>query len=97
MQLVKFTLHVPYFKMQEHVYMGIEFMSFSVHLLRLTCFSFYIIMYKIKKVSACFPTLHNLFFGKSEKKLLQHFTKEVEQNFMKEFSCEQKKKFQYNL
>ena len=95
MQLVEFTVYVPYFKMHEHVYMGIEFMSISVHLLRITCFSFYIIMYKIKKVSACF--LHNLFFGKSEKKLLQHFTKEVEQNFMKEFSCEQKKKFQYNL
>ena len=28
---------------------------------------------------------------------LQCFGKEVEQNFMKEFSCEQKKKIQYNL
>ena len=28
---------------------------------------------------------------------LHYFTKEVEQNFMKEFSCEQKKKIQYNL
>ena len=27
----------------------------------------------------------------------QYFAKEVEQNFMKEFSCEQKKKIQYNL
>ena len=28
---------------------------------------------------------------------LHYFTKKVEQNFMKEFSCEQKKKIQYNL
>ena len=28
---------------------------------------------------------------------LQYFAKEVEQNFMKEFSCEQKEKIQYNL
>ena len=28
---------------------------------------------------------------------LQYFAKEVEQNFMKEFSCQEKKKIQYNL
>ena len=28
---------------------------------------------------------------------LQYFAKKVEQNFMKEFSCEQKKKIQYYL
>ena len=28
---------------------------------------------------------------------LLYFAKEVEQNFMKKFSCEQKKKIQYNL
>ena len=28
---------------------------------------------------------------------LQYFAKELEQNFMKKFSCEQKKKIQYNL
>ena len=28
---------------------------------------------------------------------LQYFAKEVEQNFKKEFSCEQKEKIQYNL
>ena len=31
------------------------------------------------------------------RKYLQYFAKEVEQNFMKEFSSEQKKKIQYNL
>ena len=28
---------------------------------------------------------------------LLYFAKEVEQNFMKKFSCDQKKKIQYNL
>ena len=28
---------------------------------------------------------------------LQYFAKEVEQNFMKEFSCQEKKEIQYNL
>ena len=28
---------------------------------------------------------------------LQYFAKEVEQNFMKEFSCQEKKKIQCNL
>ena len=28
---------------------------------------------------------------------LQYFAKELEQNFVKEFSCKQKKKIQYNL
>ena len=31
------------------------------------------------------------------RKYLQYFAKEVEQNFMKEFSCEQKKNIQLNL
>ena len=28
-QLAKFTVYAPYFKMQEHVYMGIKILSFS--------------------------------------------------------------------
>ena len=35
--------------------MGIKFLIFPVHLLRLTCFSFYIIMYKRKKVCEYLP------------------------------------------
>ena len=63
-------VYMPYFKMQEHVYVGIKFLRFptrpspvrrlltiigrklcfTVHSLNLTCFAFYIIMYKRKKL-----------------------------------------------
>ena len=46
---------VSYFKMQEHVYMGIKFPSFPVHLLRLICFSFYMTIYKRMKVYEYLP------------------------------------------
>ena len=129
MQLETSTVYVPFFKMQEHAYIGygnqvFEFVQLNELRLRLTCFSFYI-MYKRKEVCKYLPVfqlsvtsapenpkkffLKNETFGHIEdflqkffnlflevnsflRNCLQYFAKEVEQNFMKELSCEQKKK-----